>query len=203
MHSPAATRLRVHEPWFRLHPAVTVAVAAMLFAVILVLRIRADDPLAAYSMLYMFPIALLAVTFGRLGGVAGGLTAIALTAVWVLAGGEPLSVQGWLERALPFLVLGALIGDSSDRLREAEAERMRLAAAARMHQEAIEINDSLVQGMSAAKWAIEAGRTESGLAALEETIVRGHEMVSSLIREAGLGNNSAAAPRPVPRSAPR
>jgi hypothetical protein len=48
----------------------------------------------------------------------------------------------------------------------------------------VEINDSLVQGMAAAKWSLEAGRVDNGLAALEETLDQGQRLVSQLIRDA-------------------
>ncbi|MGN6129502.1 MAG: hypothetical protein ACTHOK_04100, partial [Nocardioidaceae bacterium] len=118
-----------------------------------------------------------------------------LVLVWVLIDDVPMTATGWLSRIVPMVLLGLLVGDASDRLRRAEREKLELAAAARMHREAIEINDSLIQGMAAAKWALESGRTESGLAALDETIVQGHNLVSGLIREAGLGSNSASAPQ--------
>ena len=51
------------------------------------------------------------------------------------------------------------------------------------HRKAVEIKDSLVQGMAAAKWSIEAVRMETGLEMLTESLDRGHRLVSQLIRE--------------------
>lgn len=56
-----------------------------------------------------------------------------------------------------------------------------------LHRQAVEVNDSLIQGMAAAKWAIEAGNHDLGLRTLEETIEAGQRMVSQLIRESGMG----------------
>jgi hypothetical protein len=104
----------------------------------------------------------------------------------------------------PILVLGVLLGHATDRLRSAQLERRRLEAAAMLHREAIEINDTLIQGMAAAKWAFDAGREDSGKEILDQTILQAQELVSSLIRRADMGARSetlAATPDP-PSPAP-
>lgn len=176
-------------PWFIRRPRMAMVVVGLLFAAVLALRLTLSDPLDAISMLYLFPIALVAMTKGRWGGLLGGLVAVVLVVVWVLVRSVDLSVVGWLSRVLPLLLVGMLIGDARDRLARAAAEHAVHEAAVQRHREAIEINDSLVQGMSAAKWSIEAGRTEAGLDTLRETVERGHRLVSELIRDAGVGSS--------------
>jgi hypothetical protein len=56
---------------------------------------------------------------------------------------------------VPTLFLGVLLGRATDRARRAEGERRRLERTA-LHRQAIEIDDSLVQRMAAAKWSFEA-----------------------------------------------
>jgi hypothetical protein len=85
---------------------------------------------------------------------------------------------------VPLLLIGFLLGDASERLNRAEDERLRQEARELRHRQAVEINDSLVQGMAAAKWSLEAGRVDNGLAALEETLDQGQRLVSQLIRDA-------------------
>lgn len=176
--------------WFRARPRLVLVVVAVLFAAVLVLRLVADDPLDAWSMLYVFPVALAATAFGVRGGVAAGLVAVVLVGVWVAARDVDLSLVGWLTRVLPLLLLGYLLGRATDRNREIERERRRLEVAAALHREAIEINDSLVQQMSAAKWALEAGRTESGLEALDAALGEAQRLVSGLIRRADMGDHA-------------
>ncbi len=190
---PASTR-PVREPWFRERPEFTIALSVFLFLSIFVLRLLAGDITDGYTQLFALPVALLATAFGRRWGFVSAVAAELLVLAWVLINDEPMSPSGWVSRIVPMVLLGLLVGDASDRLRRVEREKLELAAAARMHREAIEINDSLIQGMAAAKWALEAGRTESGLAALDETIVQGHNLVSGLIRDAGLGAKSRALP---------
>lgn len=174
-------------PWFLFRPRAALAVAAVMYASVLALRLLLTDPLDAISMLYLFPVALVAMTKGRWGGLAGGALGVALIDVWVLVDVVDLSVIGWLSRALPLLLIGLLIGDARDRLVRTVDERAAHEVTVQRQREAIEINDTLVQGMSAAKWSIEAGRTEAGLQVLGETVELGHRLVSELIRDSGAG----------------
>lgn len=182
------------EPWFRARPGAALAVAGLLFTVVLALRFSVDDPVEAVSMLYVLPVALVALAFGRRAGLAAGLLALGLVAFWVRVVGADLSVVGWVARLVPFVLLGWLLGDASDRLEAAEARRAELEAAAQRHRDATEVNDTLIQGMAAAKWALEAGRTDSGLRTLEETLELGHGLVSELLRDAGMGVNGHRPP---------
>ena len=171
-------------PWFISHPRAALAAAAAMYATVFTLRMVFTNPLDAISMLYLFPVALVAMTKGRWGGLAAGLVAVGLVGVWVLVTSTPLNPIGWLSRALPLVLIAMLIGDARDRLVRAASEREARQLAVHRHREAVEINDTLVQGMSAAKWSIEAGRTETGLQMLGETVELGHRLVSELIRDA-------------------
>jgi hypothetical protein len=164
-------------------------------------------------MLYILPVALAAATFGRRAGLAAGVLAVALIGVWVAARGVHLSPTGWATRVVPILLLGFLLGGAMDRLRQAEADRSRLERAALLHREAIEINDSLIQQMTAAKWAFEAGQTESGMRILTGALSHAQQLVSRLIRRAGMGERTEVSPRladptipatvqPAPRTKP-
>lgn len=190
MIQATSQRQRSDDPWFRQRPDVALAVSAALFAGVLAVRLSAGDPVDAYSMLYVFPVALVAVVFGARGGVAAGAIAVGLIVVWVVARDVSLTPTGWISRVAPLMLLGLLLGQATDRLRRAEAERRRLAGAALLHRKAIEINDSLIQGMAAAKWSLESGRSESGLRTLDETITRAQDLVSGLIREAEMDGRS-------------
>ncbi|MFG1912331.1 hypothetical protein [Kribbella sp. NPDC048928] len=174
------------EPWFRQHPRLVLMVAGVLFAGVLVLRLFAGDAVDATTLLFTLPVALIAVAFGVRAGLTAGLLAVALIVVWAVATGTALSPVGWIARCLPEVLLGLLLGDAAQRVRRAEEERRRVESAALLYREAIEINDSIVQGMAAARWALEAGRAESGLKTLEDTIVQAQELVSGLIRQAGM-----------------
>lgn len=182
------------DAWFRQRPPVTWAAVAVLFAGIFALRMYSGTVEDAYSMLYVFPVALVAFAFGLRPGAAAGILAVVLIVVWAVARDVSLDPPGWASRILPILLLGILLGDASDRLRRNDAERRRLETAALLHRDAIEINDSLIQGMVAAKWSLEAADVETGLRTLNATITQAQELVSGLIRQAGMGGRAEQLP---------
>lgn len=155
--------------------------AAALFVGVFAVRMGVDGTREAISVLYVLPIALLAMTFGLRTGVAAGTTGVGLLAVWAVESGASLTPLGWLSRATPLLVLGALIGIASDRLREAERREHRAAAVAVLQREAAEVNDALVQGLAVTKWVLESGDSERALAMLEENLVTAQEHVSRML----------------------
>lgn len=189
---PVASAMR--GPWFREHPTAVLAVASVLFGAVLCLRLLAGGPVDAYSLLYVLPVALVAMSSGLRAGVVASMVAVALMVLWAVVADVSLSPAGWASRAVPLLLLGLLLGDASDRLARTEVERRRLESAALLHREAIEINDSLVQGMVAAKWSLEAGQTDLGLRTLSETITRAHALVSGMVHRAGMGGRSEQLP---------
>jgi len=185
-----APRLRLLEA----RPSLVVALAGLLFAGVFVVRLLAGDAADAYSMLYAFPVALIATTFGIRAGAGASLLAVALIVAWTLVDHITLTPLGWASRVLPLLLLGILLGESTDRMRTVERGRRRLAAAALLHREAIEINDSLLQGMAAAKWSIETGSVDAGLRTLDDTMTRAHRLVSDLIRRAEMDDRAELLP---------
>jgi hypothetical protein len=160
-------------------------VAASLFAGVLVLRFSVAGAEDSISVLYVLPVALLAVTFGFRVGVAAGVAAMGLLVAWVMFRHETLSELGWLSRATPLLLLGALVGFASDRMREADRTQRYAVAVALLQREAAEINDSIFQGLAATKWLLEAGEVERGLVTLEQTMITAQQLVSRM-----LGSNS-------------
>src|SRR5690349_8047758 len=185
--SMSAAAVTPRDPWFRRHPSLALAVAGILFAGVLCLRMFFGSPVDAYSMLYALPIALVATTFGLRAGRVGGLLAVGLTVLWAMTQSVHLTPTGWTSRVLPLLLSGVLLGHATDRERRAHEEHRRLEAAALLHREAIEINDSLVQGMAAAKWSFESGQVDTGTRILDRTIADAHDLVSGLIRRADMG----------------
>ncbi|MEU4605433.1 hypothetical protein AB0F43_20820 [Kribbella sp. NPDC023972] len=133
---------------------------------------------------------MVSITFGVRSGIAAGLLAVVLIVVWTILRDVSLTPTGWAARVLPILLLGLVLGDASDRLSRAETERRQLEAEALLRREAIEINDSLVQGMAAARWSFEAGRMDAGMRTLDETIIQGQDLVSDLIRRAGMADRT-------------
>jgi glucose-6-phosphate-specific signal transduction histidine kinase len=176
--------LRSDEPpWFRTRPGLTLVVAGVLFAAIFALRLGIPGPEPAVSLLFVLPVALLALARGLRAGLASGVIATVLLAGWSWANDVDLSLLAWATRVVPLVLTGLLLGDASDRLARSEARRVALELASERHSRAAEINDSLVQGMASAKWSLETGDVEAGIRTLRETIGVGQRLVSQLMRE--------------------
>ena len=95
-------------------PILELAVAGILFAGVLGLRLFFGSPVDAYSMLYALPIALVATTFGLRAGTFAGLLAVGLTVLWAMTQSvhparhlrpptparliSPPQTSGWLRR---------------------------------------------------------------------------------------------------------
>ena len=177
------------RPWFRLRPAASAVVAAALFVGVSVLQWYVDGSGQAVVMLYLIPVALLAVTFGMRLGVAGAAGAFAVFALFeVFHSSGDIDVEGWVVRGLALFLLGGLLGQASDHLEESrrsaledQARRCRLEASVRRYAEAMEISDSIIQQLVAAKWLAEAGRSDLAADLLGDTITRGEHMVAGLL----------------------
>ena len=171
------------EPWFHRRPGLAIAVAVSLYAAVAGLQwlVAAPEPI---TLLFCFPIALLAVAFGLRAGLLAGLGGIALLALWVSVHSVDISFWGWVTRTAPMLLLGGLLGHAADQLRRSEAERNMLMAAAQRHRDAVDFNDRVVQELAAAKWALEAGHPERGLDIVVNTLNAAQDMVSQMLREA-------------------
>lgn len=104
----------------------TVALVTALF--IVVFALRQADAIAgdAVGILYVLPIAVLALRFGLRGGLTGAATSTALIVVWDLGHrAAVVTVAGYLSRGVAFLVLGVLLGVVVDQRHRLQAELMR------------------------------------------------------------------------------
>jgi energy-coupling factor transporter transmembrane protein EcfT len=179
---------RVGVPYTQ-RPGVAAIVALGLYAGVFTMRlmIHGTDPITVF---YIFPVALLAMTFGSRAGVAAGIVAVLLIVAWGAIDGVAANPVGWIGRVAPIMLLGFLVGRATDRLRAAAQTRQALFAAQLREREAAEINDSVIQGLAAAKWSIEAGQIERGLDALTDTIATTESLVAALLRNQPLPQGS-------------
>jgi hypothetical protein len=171
---------RVAIPYIQ-RPWAAAIVASGLYAVVFVMRlmIHGTDPITVF---YIFPVALLAMTFGSRTGVVAGVFGVLLIIAWGAIESVAADPLGWLARGAPIMLLGFLVGEASDQLRAAAQTQQALFAAQLREREAAEINDSIIQGLAAAKWSIETGEIERGLDALTDTIATTEALVAALLR---------------------
>jgi len=104
-----------------------VLAALLLCAFVFVFRFVSPDPANGITFLYVLPIIILAVEFGRRAGVIAGLASLALFAIWSAVDGAGSDLVHHVARGVTFVAVGALTGSMADRLR-ATAETAAAAA---------------------------------------------------------------------------
>jgi PAS domain S-box-containing protein len=123
---PYLTQLRPPREWLTLDGPLTVALALALFATVYALQANDANPADSPEVLYVVPIALLALRFGLRGGLAGALVGLALLATWDIGGQDHgVSLLGNVCWLIAFLLLGTLLGRFVDQRRRLEAEISR------------------------------------------------------------------------------
>ena len=173
------------RPWFQRYPRLALTVSATLFAVIFLIRVSVGGTEDSISMLYVLPVALVALAFGFWAGVAAGFTAVGLLVGWAITLNVESSLLGWVGLVTPVVLLGALVGFASDRIRDADRAERYAAMVTVLQVEGAEVSDRIFQGLAASKWMLEVGDLERGLAVLEDTMVIAQGLVTNV-----LGSNS-------------
>lgn len=102
-----------------------ILLAVFLFAAIFALRATVGAVGDAISFLYVVPVVVVAVALGARAGLVAGIVAFALSSLGSIVGDLPLTPLGYVNRALVFLFIGALVGRFADRQRELETESAR------------------------------------------------------------------------------
>jgi signal transduction histidine kinase len=189
MYRPPRLDPELTGPWFRRRPVTTFVVCGTLYAAIFVLSLVATDT-DTVGLLYTFPVALLALASGRRAGLLAGAVSLSLLAQTGALDEASFSTTDWVSLAAPLGLIGILVGDASTRDREAEAARLELASVRLRQREAAEINDSIVQGLVAAKWSLEAEDPIRALEVVAETMATAQAHVSDLLGECAPDANS-------------
>lgn len=222
----AATALRRRPwvrptgPWFQERHRLAVLVATLFYVAGWSAGLVWAGERDAATAFFALPVALLAVTFGRRGGIGAGTGAAAAVLLWGAATGDFREGAAWAV-VVALGALGVLLGEAVEDLmaseraaRAAEASRYRAEQAARKLAEAAEVNDKIVQSIAVAKWALESGETERATQMLDQAVGSGQLIVSALLREADEALDGAvvtsdpiidvtpAYDRPAPRAAP-
>ncbi len=177
------------DPWFRRHLAAAGAVAVALFAVATVLPYHGGEERDAAVFLFALPIALIAVAFGRVGGVAAAV--ISAVMLWGHLAGSPaaaLSTEGWVVRIVPLGLLGLLVGMAADAMEEAARVRTELAVACARRRDAAEVNDAIIQRLAVAKWQAEAAGAHAVADTVGEVIEVTEDLVASLLAGTGMAD---------------
>lgn len=188
------------QPWFRAHPGVAVAVISVSALTVFALQLLDKQSADAVALLYSLPIALAAVTFGVAGGVgAAAASYLAFGLFAAFSNDDHVGLDGWLSRAAAMFLLGWLVGRAYDQTARAglvalahQHRRLVVEEQNRRYSEGIELSDSILQHVAAAKWALEQGDHEKAAGLLSRALSSGQEMVAELLPSA------TAAPAPPP-----
>ncbi len=159
-------------------------VIVMLMVVVTILRWFVDGAGQSAALLYVVPIALSAVRFGRRGGAyAAGFAMTAFVVLELIrAKGDP-DLTGWVAPLLAMALMGGLVGHLSESAaRNDAARRLHLREyeeAERARRADLETSDSIVQRVAAARWMLEVGRSEEALRALDDTVSDGIDQLGT------------------------
>lgn len=153
-----------------LEPGPLRAAAGALFAVVLALMFAVSDPVQAAGVLFVIPVALLALADGRRGGAAGAVVATVLLAVWVLADDPGLTVLGWVSRVTSFATIGLLVGHYEDLARGYERGRLDERYGAELH-------DRVVQNLVVAHYHLDGNPVAR--AAVSDALTGAKHIISS------------------------
>ena len=185
------------EPWFARSPRRALAVSLVLFVSIFALQLLAHGAADSLSEMYVLPVALVAFAFGYRAGMVAGVGGVALLVVWAVVSGTTLGPLGWASSVSLILLVGALVGASADRIREARRAERYAYEISLMQRDAAEVNDTVVQSIAAAKWMLEAGQIERAGALLDETATTAQGLVSRVLGAASALTDDVRRPHRV------
>lgn len=100
-------------------------ISAFLFVAIFVARATVGSLGDAISFLFVIPVVLVATSFGTRPGLLAGGIAFGLSSLGTLMEGLPITVLGYVNRAVVYLFIGGLTGRFATTLRTLEAESAR------------------------------------------------------------------------------
>lgn len=103
---------------------------------------------------------------------------------WLLVKTGPYTTFFGREEIQLLGALGALANLAIERVRAGEL-KIQLAQAQVRRQQALEINDNIVQGLAVAKYAFELGQHDRARAAVEGTLDAARKIISDLLEELG------------------
>jgi diguanylate cyclase (GGDEF)-like protein/PAS domain S-box-containing protein len=104
-------------------PAGVLIAAALMFAATAAWRFSNDDALNAIGILYVVPVVLLSVRFGRRAGIAGATVAVALTVLWTQSHAPGhLGPTGYLVRVILLLAIATIFAREVARRQRVERQ---------------------------------------------------------------------------------
>jgi len=156
-----------------------VALLVLVFAV----AVATGSPLEPAIIAYAVPVALCGLALGALAGITAAVAGGALYWVAAYVDGHTLSAGHLSYRMGALVFLGGIVGLLSSRLAEAEqgAQLQR-----ELRSRAVELNDTVVQGLALARYLLDGGDSAAAAATLTTTLERAKELVADFIGDVEL-----------------
>lgn len=174
---------------------VSLAVVAGLFAGVTVLRWFIDRSGQTAALLYVVPITLGALRFGRRG--AAGTAALGTVGFVVLAlvhGRGDLDLTGWSAPPLSMALVGYLAARLAELARVHAERSTHLQEVCDAQHAALTVSDSIVQQVAAVRWMLDAGKTDEAAEVLGGTVAQGIEQLSGGLSQYTPGDGAGPAP---------
>ena len=130
-------------------------------------------------MLFVVPIALLAISDGARGGAVGAAVATALLATWVVTRRRPPQRPRLGSRVAAFVVIGLLVGHYAELARRYERRRLD-------ERYARELHDRVVQSLVVARYQL--GDESEAAAAVDVALTGAKEIISERLGEVEPGD---------------
>jgi PAS domain-containing protein len=200
-----------------------IALVALLFAGVFAARWAVEGDTSGLTFLYVLPIAIAGVEFGRRAGVAAGVLAVALFAVWFETGDHAPDNLAYLTRAVVFVGTGWLTGFLGHRVRDASSRAERLARHFELSHDMlctatfdgyfVELNraweetlgwtreELMSRPSSSSSTRTTAGAPSSETRPLRAACARRSDSRTATARRTGAGTGSTGPPASIPRRA--
>lgn len=167
-------------------PTVALTVIVGLMIAVTIVRWFVDGAGQAAALLYVVPIALAALRFGRRGGlVSAGFGIGVFVLLGIVHARGDVDLTGWVGPAAAMALMGGLVGYLSESAGRQEAahrvQAQHLEELRGAHYAAVEAGDSIVQQIAAARWMLEAGKSQDALEALNATLAEGITRMSGAL----------------------
>lgn len=163
--------------------AARLAAILSLFAAIFIARLLIEPASAGVMYLLVAPIGLLAIELGLRGGIVGAALSSLLCMAWVVIADPHLSPLALGSRLATFAIVGLATGYLARQQRLQQDIDHRRRESMHMHEQGLELHDDIVQGLVVVKMALELGQLEKANDALEDTLRKAKDIVSSRLEE--------------------
>jgi hypothetical protein len=189
---------------------VALGLIAGLFVAITVLRWFVDRSGQAAALLYVVPITLCGLWYGRRAGTgAAALGGGAFVVLAAVHGRGDLDLTGWVGPVIVMGLVGGLVGHlaqhAKDRDRDAArhaSRRRHLEAVCEAQRQALVVGDSIVQDVAAARWMLEVGHTEEAIDVLSGSVAEGIALLGGALSRETTGDDRRGDDEPPHREGP-